>query len=108
MIGKMKLKYIDALRGLAIMGVLIVHCGQKGFNDALPDIIQSVILNGAHGVQLFYVASAFTLFISLANQDALGKNMWTHFFARRFFRIAPMYYLGICYYLWQDGFGERY
>ena len=104
----MKLKYIDALRGLAIMGVLIVHCGQKGSNEALPVIIQSAILNGAHGVQLFYVASAFTLFLSIANQKALGKNMWSQFFARRFFRIAPMYYLGICYYLWQDGFGERY
>jgi peptidoglycan/LPS O-acetylase OafA/YrhL len=104
----MKLKYIDALRGLAIMGVLIVHCGQHGRNEGLPTVIQSIILNGAHGVQLFYVASAFTLFLTLANRRAPEKYPWFNFFIRRFFRIAPMYYLGICYYLWQDGFGARY
>jgi peptidoglycan/LPS O-acetylase OafA/YrhL len=104
----MKLKYIDALRGLAIMGVLLVHCGQYGANEDLPSIIQSMILNGAHGVQLFYVASAFTLFLTLANRHAPEKYPWFNFFIRRFFRIAPMYYIGICYYLWQDGFGARY
>jgi peptidoglycan/LPS O-acetylase OafA/YrhL len=104
----MKLRYIDALRGVAIMGVLIVHCGQKGSNENLPSLVQSIILNGAHGVQLFYVASAFTLFLSLANRKGLDNSPWFSFFVRRFFRIAPMYYLGICYYLWQDGFGPRY
>jgi peptidoglycan/LPS O-acetylase OafA/YrhL len=104
----MKLKYIDALRGVAIVGVLMVHCGQTGSNENLPSFLQSVILNGAYGVQLFYVASAFTLFLSLAHRDKAHGSIWFDFFTRRFFRIAPMYYLGICYYLWQDGLGPRY
>ena len=105
---QMKFKYIDALRGAAILGVLIVHCGQYGMNDHLPSIIQTLVLNGAHGVQLFYVVSAFTLFLTLAKGNPEEKATWVHFYVRRFFRIAPMYYLGICYFLWQDGLGPRY
>lgn len=104
----MKLKYIDALRGWAILGVLMVHCGQYGMNDHLPSVIQTLILNGAHGVQLFYVVSAFTLFLTLEKRDPDDKSTWVDFYMRRFFRIAPMYYLGICYFLWQDGLGPRY
>jgi peptidoglycan/LPS O-acetylase OafA/YrhL len=36
------------------------------------------------------------------------KHPKFNFFIRRFFRIAPLYYIGILYYLWQDGFGSRY
>ena len=104
----MKLRYIDALRGLAIIGVLVVHCGQKGSYEHLPPLVQSTVLKGAFGVQLFYVASAFTLFLSLTHRKGGSTTRWSAFFARRFFRIAPMYYLGICYFLWQDGLGPRY
>jgi peptidoglycan/LPS O-acetylase OafA/YrhL len=104
----MKLRYIDALRGIAIFGVLMVHCGQYGMNQHLPLLVQTVILHGAHGVQLFYIVSAFTLFLTLEKRDLSDKSIWFGFYTRRFFRIAPMYYLGICYYLWQDGLGPRY
>jgi peptidoglycan/LPS O-acetylase OafA/YrhL len=104
----MKFKYIDALRGLAISGVLVVHCGQYGNNEYLPYFIESFILNGAHGVQLFYVVSAFTLFLTLDKRNPAERGTWIDFYFRRFFRIAPMYYLGICYFLWQDGLGPRY
>lgn len=104
----MKLRYVDALRGLAIMGVLVVHCGQHGMNDYLPAGMTTVLQHGAHGVQLFYVVSAFTLFLTLDKRGIEENTAWLDFYGRRFFRIAPMYYLGICYYLWQDGFGPRY
>lgn len=104
----MKLRYIDALRGVAVLGVLMVHCGQYGMNEHLPRVVQNVILHGAHGVQLFYIVSAFTLFLTLEKSDLNDRSIWSSFYSRRFFRIAPMYYLGICYYLWQDGFGPRY
>ena len=102
-----KLNYIDALRGIAILGVLVVHCGQEGKNF-YPSILQSVILNGAIGVQLFYVASAFTIFLTFAGRREKEINHTTNFLIRRFFRIAPMYYAGILYYLYQDGLGARY
>jgi peptidoglycan/LPS O-acetylase OafA/YrhL len=89
------------------MGVLVVHCGKFGTND-FPDFIQNIIENGAMGVQLFFVASAFTIFLTYRNRYQKEVNPASNFFIRRFFRIAPMYYLGVIYFLWQDGFGARY
>jgi peptidoglycan/LPS O-acetylase OafA/YrhL len=102
-----KLKYIDALRGIAICGVLVVHCVQVGRNN-YSSVLENIILNGAIGVQLFYVVSAFTIFLTFTDHHEKEKNYITNFFIRRFFRIAPMYYLGIVYYLFQDGWGPRY
>jgi peptidoglycan/LPS O-acetylase OafA/YrhL len=102
-----KLDYVDALRGLAILGVIMVHTAQYGHSN-VPKIIANIISQGARGVQLFYLASAFTLFLSFKNRLTKEKAPIRNFFLRRFFRIAPMYYIGICYYLLQDGLGPRY
>src|SRR6478609_5461661 len=102
-----KIAFVDALRGFAILGVLVVHCGQIGTNK-YPEVIQNIIINGAIGVQLFFVASAFTIFLTYGNKLHREANPTFNFFIRRFFRIAPMYYCGIIYFLWQDGFGSRY
>jgi peptidoglycan/LPS O-acetylase OafA/YrhL len=91
-----KFRYIDSIRGIAIIGVIIVHCIQFGSEMYLfPSFIMRLIDFGKYGVQLFFIASAFTLFNSgklrVVNEDR--PNIY--FFIRRFFRIAPMYYLGI-------------
>ena len=102
-----KLDYIDSLRGLAILGVLVVHCGVYGTNHLSPGFVK-LITAGATGVQLFFLASAFTLFLSMQNRFEKERFPIRNFFVRRFFRIAPMYWLGIAYYLFQDGTGPRY
>jgi peptidoglycan/LPS O-acetylase OafA/YrhL len=38
----------------------------------------------------------------------MKKKPNRNFFIRRFFRIAPLFYLAIIYYLFQNGFGPRY
>ncbi len=102
-----KLDYVDALRGLAILGVIVVHTSHYGTSN-LPHALAKIVSEGARGVQLFYVASAFTLFLSFKSRSRQEHSPVRNFFLRRFFRIAPMYYLGICYYLIQDGLGPRY
>lgn len=102
-----KLDYIDALRGLAILAVIVVHTNQYGSSN-LPDILKKIVGEGARGVQLFYLASAFTLYLSFKNRLRKEKSPIRNFLLRRFFRIAPLYYMGIVYYLWQDGLGPRY
>ena len=102
-----KLDYIDALRGLAILGVIMVHTNQYG-SPIGSNILSKIISMGGRGVQLFYLASAFTLFLSFKNRSKKEIFPIRNFFVRRFFRIAPMYYIGISYYLFQDGFGSRY
>lgn len=100
-----KFYYVDALRGLAILGVILVHTNQIGLTAG--GFLDPIVNQGARGVQLFFVASAFTLFLSKDNRDE-DKHKTISFFIRRFFRIAPMFYLAIAYYLWQYGFGSRF
>jgi peptidoglycan/LPS O-acetylase OafA/YrhL len=99
--------YVDTLRGIAILGVIAVHVGQYG-NFSMPIFFVKMIAEGARGVQLFYLASAFTLFLSLKNRSSNEMNPIKNFFIRRFFRIAPMYYVAIFVYLFLDGLGPRY
>lgn len=101
------LKYIDALRGIAVLGVLMVHCSKFGSNN-YPFLLGNIFDNGAMGVQLFYVVSAFTLFLSVSYRSQNEKSPNRNFFIRRFFRIAPLYYLAVVYYLLQDGTGPRF
>ncbi|MFK0330718.1 acyltransferase family protein [Rhizobium sp. NPDC090275] len=92
-----KLDFINTLRGVAILLVLTVHAGQhvEGFD--------TLTYWGARGVQLFFTVSAYTLAASWdrRNDGALP------FYARRFFRIAPVFWLGICFYLFLYGYGPR-
>lgn len=88
-----KFDYIDALRGIAILMVMTVHAGQY-----VPEF-EPLTRWGARGVQLFFVASAFTLAMSW---DHRHDGVWP-FYIRRFFRIAPVFWAGMAFYLWMRG-----
>ena len=100
------LDYVDTLRALAILAVVMVHVNQYGEIQA-PHIFSKIFNEGARGVQLFFMASAFTLFLSYQNRLNSENNPTRNFFIRRFFRIAPMYYLGILFYLWQNDESQK-
>lgn len=102
-----KLAYVDSLRGLAVLGVLLVHTNQFG-SEPMPWLLEKIAWKGSTGVQLFFLASAFTLFLSYRNRQHTETSPVRNFFLRRYFRIAPMYSLAVFYYLWQDGLGPRY
>ena len=91
------LDWVDALRGLAILGVISVHVSLK-FPD-IPAVALTPFSFGQMGVQLFFMASAFTLSLSWEKTQARNKsNSKLEFFLRRVFRIAPCYYFGIILY----------
>lgn len=97
-----RLDYIDALRGVAIAGVVLIHCGQ--IIDGLPRWLRSLTDYAGSGVQLFFLLSALTLASVYSNR----RIRFGDFLCRRFFRIAPMFYLGIGFYLWFYGTGARF
>jgi peptidoglycan/LPS O-acetylase OafA/YrhL len=83
--GAKRFAYIDALRGYAVLGVLLTHSAQGvGLGGGLPSV-------GARGVQLFFVVSATTLMLSWHERDDSAGP----FFLRRAFRILPMFWLSI-------------
>jgi peptidoglycan/LPS O-acetylase OafA/YrhL len=86
--------------------VIFVHCSQHGLSPG--NLVLKIASFSARGVQLFFVASAFTLFLSYKNRKDKEEFPIRNFYLRRFFRIAPLYYLGIVYYLWQNGTGQNY
>lgn len=85
----------DFLRGLAIFLVFINHIPHNEYliNDETPYLIKKIFLFGTYGVQLFYIVSALTLMLSLTRR---GDIDFKKFYLRRFFRIVPLFYVGIC------------
>lgn len=100
-----KLPFIDALRGLAIFAVLIVHANQAV--DGLPRWMNAILSQGARGVQLFFIVSAFTLFLSLSSRKSSEAKPILNFFLRRFFRIAPLFYSAVLSYIVFGGFSAQ-
>lgn len=88
--------------------VTLVHTALFGLLPKESVFYYLFIGQGARGVQLFYVVSAFTLFLSLHQRERLENSPNLDFFIRRFFRIAPLYWVSIFYYLWQNGTGPNY
>lgn len=91
-----KLTFLEALRGYAILGVILTHTTQK-LTD-LPQWLHNIGIQGARGVQLFFIVSAFTLFYSLSKKYETQTIEIRDFFVRRFFRIAPAFYFSFIFY----------
>lgn len=99
-------EFIDALRGWAILGVVLVHASQ--WTVPASSLFDTVAKQGARGVQLFFIISAFTLFLSMEKRSIQESHCWKKYFIRRFFRIAPLFYLALIAYTLINGFGSRY
>lgn len=91
---------------MAILGVITVHTSQW----MLPSsgLLRQMAAEGARGVQLFYIASALTIFLSLRSRSTTEAAPIRNYFIRRFFRIAPLFYIGVVFWLLVDGFSPRY
>lgn len=96
-----KLAFVDALRGIAVLAVVLSH-------SPLPASASRLTTMGAHGVQLFFVVSAFTLFLSMEAKYHTEHRPNLNFFVRRFFRIAPAFYFAAMFYLLKDGWDASF
>jgi peptidoglycan/LPS O-acetylase OafA/YrhL len=88
--------WVNALRGYAIVMVVLVHTSQV---FKVSNFIKIISDRCDLGVQLFFIMSSFTLFNSYSKRIVLeGDSLVQNFFIRRFFRIAPYYYVaGLTY-----------
>jgi peptidoglycan/LPS O-acetylase OafA/YrhL len=87
--------FLDALRGLAALAVVVVHTVQNFSGGSLTPLLGL----GAAGVQLFYVVSAYSLCLSFAQRQRSEARPLRNYLLRRFFRIAPLFWLAIGLYL---------
>ncbi len=106
---KWHLGQLDALRGIAILNVMLVHAVYWGPDHILPlrpALLLMVAFAGQRGVQLFFLVSAFTLYMSHSNRRHEARPTLI-FILRRFFRITPMLYVSVAltYWLWPQAMG---
>jgi peptidoglycan/LPS O-acetylase OafA/YrhL len=87
-----KLDCIDALRGIAALSIFIYHIYVTTGIYPIQIIPERFIGLTLAGIPLFLIISAFTLYSSLDNR-AGEKRKFFKFYLRRFFRIAPLFYL---------------
>ena len=84
--------WVDFLRGIAILMVVLIHTSQCGTGVlGLPKAIASLAFLGSKGVQLFFLMSAFTIYLSFVRHKESEKLSVSNFYIRRFFRIAPIF-----------------
>jgi peptidoglycan/LPS O-acetylase OafA/YrhL len=100
-----KFLFIDALRGLALFGVVVVHVNQD--IQGLPSWLSTLASQGSRGVQLFFILSALTLFLSLNSRKRSEQKPLRNFFIRRFFRIVPLFYVALLFYGVQQLIADR-
>lgn len=101
--GLRNLNAIDGFRGLAILLVVIGHFWvfSDGGTDTPVKIgnydITNLFLLAGHGVQMFFVMSAFLLYLPFAcdpqNNTDLKNKFITNFYKRRLVRIYPAFLL---------------
>jgi peptidoglycan/LPS O-acetylase OafA/YrhL len=88
---------LDGLRGLAAVGIVMVHsAGMPGF-PANPEFKRLVGFVGGHSVPLFFVLSGYLITRLLLKEEMRnGRISLKNFYARRALRILPaaMVYLG--------------
>jgi peptidoglycan/LPS O-acetylase OafA/YrhL len=89
------------MRGIAVLGVVLVHSAVSTQDKSSNYYLFSFI--GQRAVELFYIVSAFTLFLARDTHRGHEHFPTSNFFIRRFFRIAPLYYVAIALNLFLHG-----
>jgi peptidoglycan/LPS O-acetylase OafA/YrhL len=94
---------LDGLRGVAVLWVILFHAYvlRGGLDDPWMKLVASskylepVLGAGYLGVDLFFLLSGFLLSLPWLVNAMQGKPppAWREFYARRFRRIAPAYYV---------------
>lgn len=93
---------IDSLKGIAILGVIMVHSG----GAQLPGLLGKIGNAGKHGVQLFLVISGYLAYFSydqyLQKNSSIQKGD-LHWIGRKILRLLPLYYIAVILYYLKGG-----
>jgi peptidoglycan/LPS O-acetylase OafA/YrhL len=93
------LRYVDRLRAIGVIGVIVVHTTQFAFAnfDVQPGpsyAVLTLLLSGRFGVEVFFLLSGFLL--SYLYENPKNKKSTKQYFLARFFRIWPLWMLFSC------------
>jgi peptidoglycan/LPS O-acetylase OafA/YrhL len=102
-----RLSFLDALRGLAAVYVVLFHVMAMPSPPLATDPISGAVLGaGGTGVALFFVISAFSLCYTMPRHARSGTPLLS-FYLHRVFRIAPLFLVMLVFSIWRAGRGDR-
>ncbi len=87
---------LDLLRGVAILLVVLAHCSQSA-SGTVPGLSSFADKYGELGVQLFFIVSGYTMMLTFG--DKVDPAAIRSFYFRRVFRIVPLFWIAIVFYL---------
>lgn len=87
-----RLEGVEVLRGFAATGVIFFHTWSRAILQHQDQLIDRVLSYFAMGVPLFFAISAFSLLYGYHNR-IYDEYSLKRFYIRRFFRIAPLFYV---------------
>lgn len=95
-------KTIDSLKGIAILGIILVHseCSFSG-------MLRIIAGNGSRGVQLMFLINGYHILKSLDNMQKRGGTL-KEWYKGKFLRIIPLYWFFTILHLLVFGTGERF
>lgn len=86
---------LDILRGLSALAVAVYHFSSKTELTSAGSRANNVIaILGNYGVECFFIISGFCFFY-LYSQASWDRKSLAEFHIKRFFRIAPLFYLAV-------------
>jgi peptidoglycan/LPS O-acetylase OafA/YrhL len=85
---------LDGIRGIALLAVMLSHGGGRYIlrTTFAAKLFAYAMIPGWSGVELFFVLSGF-LITGILLKSKAAENYFSSFYARRFLRIFPIYYL---------------
>jgi exopolysaccharide production protein ExoZ len=87
---------LDLLRGVAVLLVVLVHCAIAA-SGSVPGLTAFAHEHGERGVQLFFIVSGYTMMLTFG--DKVDPAAIRSFYLRRAFRIVPLFWAAILFYL---------
>ena len=102
---RLNLGYLDGLRAVAAISVVLHHClSTVWFDGTKPPPFWASLVFFGHAVPMFIVLSGFCLMLPVVRGDGSLRGGAAAFFKKRARRILPAYYFGLAFSLLLDFF----
>lgn len=92
-----RIRYVDGLRAVAVLSVVAFHAGKYSRSD-LSHLFPRIVMQGHHGVELFFVISGLCLSypaLAIAHDRGMASFDIVAYGAKRLTRILPPFYAAI-------------
>lgn len=96
---KKRLHFIDGMRGIAALGVVLFHLYgnmKHELDNILPCFVKIIFSHGFLGVPVFFVISEFAIAYSVGDRR-IDRKYAIYFMLKRFIRINPAYWASILF-----------